>query len=740
MRKSRLSKEEELILNKYKKYTCFEDALSIPLEYWDSFEKLESIHQTYYELFQTYYEDLKYYALMYRDVYLFDRISFLDMHFFAQRKKEVIGFKECIHTKKTLKSQVVQIYYDNEPMFGDFCSKFLKIEKWSKHSRRESYVYKNFLEIRDSNRFDRFCVDKLTDEQCKIIIANKNEIVSSQPSLCSLDLSMQTPKDFVEHFYMPCMVSKEIKYDLYRKNISEYVKPKISDSIFSDFEISLKEEVFQALHLRKQYYFTNHIFYKGDDVDTLEKSKPELESHPLRQPKVRLHNYISWELIGGPSSYEEYCELVRMGELEEENLYKERCRKIDQENKRKIDLIENINKQIDNLKRRKKEELISEYNSIICHITDTLFSKDSIWKYIYEHQDDINIYLRQVYTEHFKQLWYKDSDSCRAYFKYHRNYGLVEKFLELEGLNQRYTNSDEYKIFCNKPYEHECVDRWISSVKKHVEEIEKKERDEAERKTKLERIEHEKRLEKFRFNERNAHVRDYNIKLRHYDHVYIVNGVALDSVTTFVDNAFPKFDAAYHAKRKAEQLGVSIKEVLEMWEKKGQESRDLGTAMHANIENYYLGKDTKETAEYKLFKTFASKIQLKPYRTEWAVYDWEHKIAGTIDFVDYQNGEYVIYDWKRSDKIVENGIPVKTNKYGEKGKNPLEHLDNTPYYHYALQLSLYKYILEKNYGLKIADLRLGIFHPTYNKPYVLRMPYLEKEVNDIIALRSEILF
>lgn len=47
---------------------------------------------------------------------------------------------------------------------------------------------------------------------------------------------------------------------------------------------------------------------------------------------------------------------------------------------------------------------------------------------------------------------------------------------------------------------------------------------------------------------------------------------------------------------------------------------------------------------------------------------------------------------------------------------------------------------ENNYGMKISDLRLGIFHPSYNKPYVLRMPYLEKEINDIFGLRSEVLF
>lgn len=277
------------------------------------------------------------------------------------------------------------------------------------------------------------------------------------------------------------------------------------------------------------------------------------------------------------------------------------------------------------------------------------------------------------------------------------------------------------------------IDNYLNTWKNSLEKEDK-------RKLELERIENEKRIEKYSFNKRNAHVRDKNIELRQSDHIYIVNDIAVDSVTTFVNNAFPKFDAEYHAKRKAEQLGVSIKEVLDMWEQKGKESRDLGTAMHSKIENYYLGNDSSETDAYKLFKIFASKIELKPYRTEWAVYDWEHKIAGTIDFVDFQNGEYIIYDWKRSEKVIENGMPVKINKYGEKGNYPLEHLDNTPYYHYALQLSLYKYILEKNYGMKISDLRLGIFHPTYNKPYVLRMPYLEKEINDIFNLRSDVIF
>ena len=72
--------------------------------------------------------------------------------------------------------------------------------------------------------------------------------------------------------------------------------------------------------------------------------------------------------------------------------------------------------------------------------------------------------------------------------------------------------------------------------------------------------------------------------------------------------------------------------------------------------------------------------------TEKATESGKQIVAGTIDFVDYQDGKYTIYDWKRSDKIIANGMPVKVSKYQENGLYPLEHLDNCAYYHYALRL------------------------------------------------------
>ncbi len=281
------------------------------------------------------------------------------------------------------------------------------------------------------------------------------------------------------------------------------------------------------------------------------------------------------------------------------------------------------------------------------------------------------------------------------------------------------------------------VERRVIEVINQSEEMERKKR---ELEWLEERRTEEERLAKFRYNKRNRHSRDYYISFDEAKHTYTVDGKILQSVTHIVENCFPKFDAELHAKYTAAKMGITPEKVIMMWEQKGKESRELGTAMHQKIESYYQGKDSREDDSYRLFKMFAEKKELVPYRTEWAVYDTDHNIAGTIDFVDYQNGEYTIYDWKRSDKIIANGMPVKVSKYQEKGLYPLEHLENCAYYHYALQLSLYKFILERNYNMKISKLRLGIFHPTYDKPYVLEVPYLENEVNTLMGLRSEIIF
>jgi len=274
-----------------------------------------------------------------------------------------------------------------------------------------------------------------------------------------------------------------------------------------------------------------------------------------------------------------------------------------------------------------------------------------------------------------------------------------------------------------------------NKIRKREEEEKEKKRIEEERKRKERE---EQRFLKYGFNKRNKHTRDERLSFNDSTHIYTVNGRIFDSVTTIVENAFPKFDSEKHAKRVAERDGLTISQVLKAWEEKGKVSREAGTKMHQQIERFLTGLSYERTPEFSQFEYFYNQITLHPFRTEWAIFDEDSRIAGTVDYVDDEDG-YVLYDWKRSTSILKNGLPDKSNDFGEKGNYPIEHLDNCAYYHYALQLSFYRYILEKNYGITIKKQRLGVFHSSYNKPYILEMPYLKQEVESIIGLRSEII-
>ena len=47
--------------------------------------------------------------------------------------------------------------------------------------------------------------------------------------------------------------------------------------------------------------------------------------------------------------------------------------------------------------------------------------------------------------------------------------------------------------------------------------------------------------------------------------------------------------------------------------------------------------------------------------------------------------------------------------------------------------SIYKYILEKEYGMKISSMILAVIHPQYDRYYAIKLSnYREKEVTDML--------
>ena len=113
------------------------------------------------------------------------------------------------------------------------------------------------------------------------------------------------------------------------------------------------------------------------------------------------------------------------------------------------------------------------------------------------------------------------------------------------------------------------------------------------------------------------------------------------------------------------------------------------------------------------------------------IFDEDVKIAGSIDFVsENEDGTLTIYDWKRCKEI------KKTNSFGDYAITEcIAHLPDTNYWHYTLQLNVYKWMLEKYYGLEVADLYLVILHPDQPSYRRMRLNIMTDEVEDMIECR-----
>lgn len=91
---------------------------------------------------------------------------------------------------------------------------------------------------------------------------------------------------------------------------------------------------------------------------------------------------------------------------------------------------------------------------------------------------------------------------------------------------------------------------------------------------------------------------------------------------------------------------------------------------------------------------------------------------------------------------VEISIDLKKNKNGLKTVDSLieciEHLPDSNYWHYCLQLNTYKAIIEEKYGKKVDEMYLVCLHPeNKNKSYQrIKVEDLQKEVGELFKLRK----
>lgn len=254
------------------------------------------------------------------------------------------------------------------------------------------------------------------------------------------------------------------------------------------------------------------------------------------------------------------------------------------------------------------------------------------------------------------------------------------------------------------------------------------------------------------------HPRDDNIQFNEEEHSYAINGskVGWVSCTQFKGQFFGHFDAdATIAKMmkgpnwiKSPYYGKTAEEIKAGWTASGGEASTAGTRMHLDIEHFYNSSELtvesmkrdddwspNESVEWDQFLAYQDRIgsKMEPYRTEWLVWNEDIKLAGSIDMLYKKpNGNYAIYDWKRSKEI-------KTENRYQSGLGPLSHLPDANYWTYSLQLNIYRMILKQKYDMNIDELALVILHPNNPNWRVIKINIMEDEVTAMFDARRRAL-
>lgn len=223
-------------------------------------------------------------------------------------------------------------------------------------------------------------------------------------------------------------------------------------------------------------------------------------------------------------------------------------------------------------------------------------------------------------------------------------------------------------------------------------------------------------------------------------HTYqLDDGRYLISSTSFVKKFFPKFDADKWAGIKAKQNGITVQEQKKIWSDNAKVATDYGTHVHEYGEALFR-KITPFRTKNERYKNGRKniKVAIEELLEEWDFYQAElivfsEKVAGTLDFLLKHKTEpnrYLLGDWKTNKEIT-----VK-NKYKQFAFDPISHIADTNYYHYSLQLSLYKYLLlSEGFLPPESKIEMGLFHITPESYKRYEIAYYKNDIINMLNLK-----
>lgn len=238
-----------------------------------------------------------------------------------------------------------------------------------------------------------------------------------------------------------------------------------------------------------------------------------------------------------------------------------------------------------------------------------------------------------------------------------------------------------------------------------------------------------------------------DFKFFEQDHHYEYKGQRVGiSVTRLIEDYTNEFDSEAVAEKVAIKENKSVEEVLNEWKYKNKFATTKGTTCHEyaqclwDVKPYERLKfdDSPEFIKAVLiiqrqamnFKMDYEE-RLEHLADEYVIGSEEYSIASAIDhlFINKLTGGLVLVDYKTNSDIHKN------EKYAKNMKVPLTHLKDYTLNHYYIQLSIYKYLVEKYTNLKIEEMFIVWFSENIENYEIIEIPYLEKEVKNILENR-----
>lgn len=242
------------------------------------------------------------------------------------------------------------------------------------------------------------------------------------------------------------------------------------------------------------------------------------------------------------------------------------------------------------------------------------------------------------------------------------------------------------------------------------------------------------------------------IEFHEKEHFYTLDDYRFGiSATSLIETYAQKFDSDTISQQVANKRGISQQEVLEEWKKENEFSCVKGSHIHLKSQSLWM--NTNYEIDYNEIDEAIDKNRLKKeydimskqainfyndykdmydmIQDEFIVWSKEFDIAGSIDGIMYNKytQQCCILDFKSNKDL------QFESKYHKKMKVPLHKLDDVNGQHYYIQLSIYKYLIEKYTNIKVDELFIVYFSENIDNYEIIEVQYLEKEVKNILELR-----